>query len=99
MGGRRRGHSPRHTLRSLLFKGTNSCVFCDLEKSAKFKDRKIYAACASGAALYSMRTLRKHLICAIPPMQNIVTLTLRYTMMGIKPIPIMYVRLLSSSSL
>ena len=43
------------TLRSLLFKGTN---FCDLEKFAKFKDRKIYAACASGAALYSMRTLR-----------------------------------------
>ena len=28
----------RHTLRSLLFKGTNFCVFCDLEKSAKFKD-------------------------------------------------------------
>ena len=27
------------TLRSLLFKGTNFCVFCDLEKSAKFKDR------------------------------------------------------------
>ena len=46
------------TLRSLLFKGTNFCVFCDLEKFAKFKDRKIYAACASGAALYSMRTLR-----------------------------------------
>ena len=32
------------TLRSLLFKGTN---FCDLEKFAKFKDRKIYATCAS----------------------------------------------------
>ena len=43
---------------ALLFKGTNFCVFCDLEKSAKFKDRKIYAACASGTALYSMRTLR-----------------------------------------
>ena len=38
--------------RSLLFKGTN---FCDLEK---FKDRKIYASCASDATLYSMRTLR-----------------------------------------
>ena len=47
-----------YTLRSLLFKGTNFCVFCDLQKSAKFKDRKIYAACVSGAALYSMRTLR-----------------------------------------
>ena len=46
------------TLRSLLLKGTNFYVFCDLEKFAKFKDRKIYAACASGAALYSMRTLR-----------------------------------------
>ena len=46
------------TLRSLLFKGTNFCVFCDLEKFAKFKDRKIYAACASDAALYSVRTLR-----------------------------------------
>ena len=45
-------------LRSLLFKGTNFCVFCDLEKFSKFKDRKIYTACASGAALYSMRTLR-----------------------------------------
>ena len=33
-------------------KGTN------LEKSAKFNDRKTYAVCASGAALYSMRTLR-----------------------------------------
>ena len=43
------------TLRSLL--GTN---FCDLEKFAKFKDRKTYAVCASGAALYSMRTLRAH---------------------------------------
>ena len=30
--------------------GTNFCV---LEKFAKFKDRKIYAACASAAALYS----------------------------------------------
>ena len=35
-----------------IIKGTN---FCDSEKSAKFKDRKIYAACASGA---SMRTFR-----------------------------------------
>ena len=42
----------------LLLKGTNFCVFCDLVKFAKFRDRKIYAACASGAALYSMRTLR-----------------------------------------
>ena len=42
---------PCHPLRSLLFKDTNFCVFCDLEKSAKFKDRKIYTACASGAAL------------------------------------------------
>ena len=50
------------TLRSLLFKGTNFCVFCDLEKFAKFKDRKIYAACASGAALYSMRTLRAQMV-------------------------------------
>ena len=35
-----------HTLRSVLFKGTN---FCDLEKSAK--TGKIYAACASGASM------------------------------------------------
>ena len=35
------------TYRSLLFKVTNLCVFCDLEKSAKFKDRKTYAVCAS----------------------------------------------------
>ena len=58
LGQRRFDRVRSTTLRSLLFKGTNFCVFCDLEKFAKFKDRKIYAACASGAALYSMRTLR-----------------------------------------